>query len=233
MRRGKPNKNRSRRRVNDTRLATKRSIPLVPELLRDLPPLFPARLRKLMNYHTNCPVSSTTGVPGGYVFIANGVYDPDITSTGHQPMGFDQMMLFYEQYTVLASTIRLTAKCDTAGVAPVFCVYLSPDTSVLTTSYQIIENGLVSKVNLNNYGVTGNMKELTLDCDVPNYFGRTQDQILNDPTLAGAAASNPSEGVYYILSTWDMVLSGSCTVYCTVDIVYDVVFWEPRKLTAS
>ncbi len=41
-------------------------------------------------------------------FLANGLFDPDNTGTGHQPLGFDQMTLMYNQYRVLSSKIKVT-----------------------------------------------------------------------------------------------------------------------------
>ncbi len=43
-----------------------------------------------------------------YAFRCNGPYDPDVTSTGHQPAGYDQLAQMYGYYSVQAS--KITAK---------------------------------------------------------------------------------------------------------------------------
>lgn len=67
-------------------------------------------------YTTNVSVASVAGVPQFYTFAGNSLYDPDITGTGHQPMGFDQWQGFYNKYTVYGSKIRATF-CNVDSVA--------------------------------------------------------------------------------------------------------------------
>ncbi len=42
-----------------------------------------------------------------YVFRGNSLFDPDFTSTGTQPLGFDQYSAFYGEYKVYSSKISL------------------------------------------------------------------------------------------------------------------------------
>ena len=99
--------------------------------LKTQTPLFPVRVtKKLPYYEPSFSLTGTAGVISQYVFSANGVYDPNITSTGHQPLGFDTMMLYYEQYTVIESRITVTA-CGNGGQAVNIGVCLAPDTTSL------------------------------------------------------------------------------------------------------
>lgn len=47
---------------------------------------------------------------GHYAFRANGIYDPDFTGTGHQPMGYDQWNQFYKRYIVIGSRCRVNVQ---------------------------------------------------------------------------------------------------------------------------
>lgn len=107
-------------------------------------PLFPASVRKkLMYYESGFTLAGTSGVITQYVFTANGMYDPNITGTGHQPMGFDTMMLYYEQYTVLRSSVTLRFAGN--GTQPVnVSVCLAPDTTTLALP-ELMENGLIKR----------------------------------------------------------------------------------------
>ena len=40
-------------------------------------------------------------------FCANGMYDPNVTGTGHQPLLFDQYMALYHKYAVTSSRISV------------------------------------------------------------------------------------------------------------------------------
>lgn len=54
-------------------------------------------------------------------YRANDLYDPDSSGVGHQPMGFDQLCLFYKSFTVTKSTIRVTPMIKTTtGGLPCF-----------------------------------------------------------------------------------------------------------------
>jgi len=78
---------------------------------------FPQRLVTTMRYSDRIAITSTSGGVGAYVFSMNGLYDPDITSTGHQPMYFDTYGAIYESYRVISSELTATfcASIDASG----------------------------------------------------------------------------------------------------------------------
>jgi len=187
---------------------------------------------------TALSVTGAVGAVGGYVFSANGCFDPNITGTGHQPMGFDQMMLMYEQATVVKSRVSFSVNnASAANIAAGVGVYLSPDTTVLTSMSRSLEAGLINYRMLSPINVFGAfVNDLALSCDIRKYFGRSRPSrdILNDTELATTAASNPIEQVYYILVVTDLLTGANTTVLdFVVNIEYDIIFWEPRKLIQS
>jgi len=81
------------------------------QLMRGVrPPVygFPNTIITKLRYCDTIQQTSTTGSVWGYVFAANGIYDPDISSTGHQPMYRDNFAALYDQYVVLGSKITVT-----------------------------------------------------------------------------------------------------------------------------
>ncbi len=195
-------------------------------------------MKRLPYYESGFSMTGTAGVIQQYVFTANGVYDPNITSTGHQPLGFDTMMLYYEQYCVVKSSITLRAVGN--GIqACTISVCLAPDTTTLAVP-DVIENGLVVTKLLDGrgnggYGTGQRIGRLDLACDVARYFGRrSRRELLDDPTLQGTVAANPTEQVYYVINMWGFgSFTDNTAVSCEATIEYDVVFWEPRKVTAQ
>ncbi len=170
-------------------------------------------------------------------FTANGLYDPDISGTGHQPIGFDQMMLMYNQFTVLRSSI--TCRFTNDGTPAIVGLYLSPDTTAITDPIRLMENGLITTALVDaasaSSGSGQRQVELKLNCDVARYFGRPRGRgILNDVDLQGTAASNPTEQVYFGVCVWaGRQSTDTPTVYFDVLLKYDTVYFEPRKLTVS
>lgn len=205
--------------------------------LRTQTPLFPVSVtRKLPYYEAQIGLVGTGGVIQQYVFSANGVYDPNITSTGHQPLGFDTMMLYYEQYTVLASRITVTA-CGNGVQAGNFAICLAPDTSTLTVE-QVVENGLMVMKTIDGRGTIGTgqrIGKLNLKCDVAKYFGRrSRKDLVDDVSLSGTASANPTEQVYFVIAAWGFGNFADNTSFAlTATIEYDVYFWEPRKVQAQ
>jgi len=182
------------------------------------------------------PYKGMTYVAGSYatrLFSANGAYDPDISGTGHQPMGFDQMMAVYEQFVVLRSHIKISfiSASDATRVA----VYLTPDTTA-QTPITLMENGLLKSeiVCGTTDSGTHRMKTIELTCDIPKYFGKTKDDIIADPQMYGTIAANPGEQVYFAIAAWDPFSSSSEGIIAyDVTLSYDVYYWEPKKLTPS
>lgn len=205
--------------------------------LRTQTPLFPARVtKKIPYYEPSISMTGTGGVIQQYVFSANGVYDPNITGTGHQPLGFDTMMLYYEQYTVVESRITVTC-CGNGIQAGNFAICLAPDTTSLTVE-DVVENGLMVMKTIDGRGTNGTGQRigtLNLKCNVAKYFGRKSKRDLLDTTeLSGNVAANPTEQVYFVIAAWGFgSFTDNTSFSLTATIEYDVVFWEPRKVATQ
>jgi len=69
---------------------------------------FPDVLRTKLQYCDVVQLAASAGSPGLYQFRMNSLFDPDYTSTGHQPQWFDQLSAVYSYYRVLKSKITVT-----------------------------------------------------------------------------------------------------------------------------
>jgi len=198
-------------------------------------PIFPVS-RKIVAqryYDFHHELTGTAGAVNTYVYTANGLYDPDISGTGHQPLGFDQMMLFYEQATVVRSRIKVTF-CNTLSTFFArAALYVSPDGAAMTVANEIIENGLVKTCMLGFGNGASSVKELSLELDIGKYFGRKGGDIVNDDNLQSTAAANPVEQVYYNLAIWAATSASTVVIGYDTIIEYDVVYHEPRKVASS
>jgi hypothetical protein len=232
---GKTGKTTRHKNKRSSRRAPTHSQPRALAQLRTQTPLFPATTTKRLPYYESAiNLNGTAGVITQYAFTANGVYDPNVTGTGHQPLGFDTMMLYYEQYTVIRS--RITIRFAGNGAQPVnISLCLAPDTTSLSLP-MVVENGLIVTKLVDGrgnggYGTGNRISSLNLACDVSRYFGRRGRALINDPNLSGTVAANPVEQVYFIINTWGFsTFTDNTSVSLDVIIEYDVVFWEPRKL---
>jgi hypothetical protein len=194
-------------------------------------PLFPNRFRANLRYHEGAvQLNSTSGAVASYVFSANGLYDPNITGTGHQPAGFDQMMLSYEHYTVIRSRLFVTARNISGNVNPTFAVSVRAGTTATTLYEQIVEDGACQISRLMGANIYGSMVQVRADADIAQWQGIAN--VLMHEELAGSVAANPAEQTYYHLQAWD-ANNDTASVRCDVTIEYEAWFTEPRSLTQS
>jgi hypothetical protein len=193
-------------------------------------PVFPSRTTRRVRYATTISITATNiGTVSGYVFSCNGLFDPDITSTGHQPMGFDQVMLFYNHYHVRSSKINVNFR-NTAGV-PINCaIRVTADTTIGTSAETFLEFGGYNTETLDAKSVSGSVKRLIESCDIKRFQG--VDDIMDVTELSGTIAANPAEGSFFHVVVWDPLSTGGIV---TAEVVIDYVatFSEPRILTPS
>jgi hypothetical protein len=199
-------------------------------------PLFP--IHKVISgqiyYDYQKTLSGGVGSVPTNFYSANGLFDPDATGIGHQPIGFDQMMALYEQFTVLRAHIKVTFA--SAGEHARVGIYLSPDT-VAPGLPRLVENGLM-KMGVVCGPATSNgqyaFTTLELVCDIPKYFGKSREAILADPQMYGTIAANPGEQAYFAVCAWAAFDSAAdVNIAYDVTITYESSYWEPKKLTSS
>lgn len=193
--------------------------------------LFPVKTTRRLVYHENVAITSTSGVPATYVFSCNGLYDPNITGTGHQPAGFDQIMLYYNHYYVLKSTVKCTCRVTTTAIYPTFMISVNADTTAITDLNTLQEDGSSVRTRMGGAGLDSCMQTLTTTCNVAKFGGA---KYLEDSTqYQGSVAANPAEQSYFHLTLFDGDALNTVTCYFDVTIVYEAVFIEPRDVPAS
>jgi len=193
--------------------------------------VFNLRYKAHLRYHTDVDMGVQGSTPLGYVFSANGLYDPDITSTGHQPMGFDQLMTFFQHYTVLNSSIKVEARnyCTTLDVE--FALAIQRSTTVLSVWDRLIEAGNVTTGVLGAVTNGGGPYASRFASRVRIADFQSVPNVLNDDTLRGTAAANPATQVYFVCYTRTPDAGGPTSEHVFLGIVmeFDAVFTEPLQ----
>lgn len=191
---------------------------------------FPKMLTMTHRYQDFTSFSGGAGVTNKQLVCCNGLYDPNITGTGHQPMYFDQVSALYNHYTVTSSRIRatLTFGSTTLGATNVFGIYIEDDASVTPSSIQDFteQSSAVSKIGNTVYN-----EPLTvyLSWDAKKAFGGST---LSDPNLQGTVSSNPAEMQNYCIFVGDVAGALQTSVYITYFVEYTAV-WQELKAIAS
>lgn len=195
------------------------------ELISKHIPLFPPKKKAFLPYYEYFQLSSSGFLSSSYVMSANGLFDPNITGVGHQPAGFDQMMQYYEHYTVLRAKIVVDFRMS-AGSGGVVAISTKADVTPVTGVVQGIEGGLIDyRVISGNVASPHNFVRISRTVDIANFGG--VDDLLDNENYRGSLSSNPTEGTYFHMTVWNEV-GTSTTVDIGVLIEYEAMFTEPK-----
>ncbi len=193
-------------------------------------PIFPSYVKKRLTYYEGIQLSNLLFAPANYVYSANGLYDPNITGTGHQPDGFDQMMLFYNHYVVTSAKITVNFRNTSATYPMTVAISVNSSPTAITDAVRIAESGYVVRDTIGILGSGANCKTLSMTCDMSRYSGIP---VLRDaPEYRGDVSNNPTEQTYFNVSSWELIGNNN-TVTCEVLIEYTAWFIEPKKVTSS
>lgn len=183
-------------------------------------------------YHDSFALNPTSTNAATYLFSLNGMYDPNITGTGHQPRGFDNLMALYDHYVVIACKAEFKFWNADNTYGHMVTTHLQDSPTVKTNVRDIME----LKTTQRKVAATraGGIDNLTLVRTVnPNRFlGRSKP--LSDPELKGSASANPTEQAYIQVSCFpvqDGVESGGG--YVQARIIYTAILIEPKQPSAS
>jgi len=194
-------------------------------------PLFGYKATRTIQYYSPGTVTSGAGSAGAYVFSGNGAFDPDITGTGGQPMGFDQMMLYFNHYTVIRTRLRVVFQTNSTTLRATVAVMISGSSTVTSVIENAMENGDIAFQVLEYAGAMGGTATFTRTLNHGKFQGLRN--LVDDPNMRGDAASNPTEQTYFHLMIWNPSSATTVSADFQVMLEYDTIFHEPRKSTLS
>lgn len=218
------------RRIKKSGVGISKSINFMPN-----PPFLPVgKWGKLPFYVNSNIVTATALTSNAYVLTANGLWKPsasDATNT-NQPMTFDQMMQFYEHYTVTNCKITVNFYSNDVDDAYVVGILVAPDATPISDIRRLNENGMLIKRNIGkNDGSGRNQVTLSMSVNISKVNGKKS--IVADNLFRGDGSSNPLEQSYIHLFAYNYQSNNTVTCLFEATLEYTAKFTEPRKLTVS
>lgn len=197
------------------------------------PTVLPNRFKFHTRYvETSMTVTATSGAPNAYIFRANGLYDPDATIGGHQPIGFDQFMAMYDHFTVIASKIRVELQNTSSTIPALVAIEVSDSATIATNFNTLLENGLARWRRIEPQGNARDSCVLTKTYSTRRFFGRAA--VLAEDNLRGTVAADPSEIAFFKVYAMNaMGSTDAAQIRGTVQIDYIAILTEPKLLTGS
>ena len=94
---------------------------------------FPNSIITTVRYADIQVLNSVLGATSSLVYRANGIFDPEYTAVGHQPMYSDNYKAIYDYYTVIGSKITCTFHSRNSTLGLVVAVVGSDTTTLSST----------------------------------------------------------------------------------------------------
>ncbi len=196
-----------------------------------------------LKYSETITLDPSTGLSADHVFSANGIAKPDQTSVPlnlHQPYGHDQLVSFYDHYTIVGS------KCVVRSVnninLPLYIgVALRDNASAINLQASELreKGGTRMRIMSEKTGGTNNVV-VSQTFSPRKFFGKAKGNIVGELELRGnmkdvaSDVDNPTEQAYYHCMVIPQTITDNPgTQTLQVDIYYTAVFTEPKVLRLS
>lgn len=184
------------------------------------------------------PLPGVNGTVSSDFYLPGSVYDPYGAVGGHQPRGFDQMMLLYKTWQVLGSRLTVRAANNNMTSAYIWGISLVDSTTTVTgndVSNQVEYPRTVSKLVGGSAGSQNQYTTaLSMSYNPMRWFGLKKSSYIGDPDYQGNNSGNASKNAY--MRVWYGDNNGgvpSSVFDCQVIIEYKVRFTEPIILAQS
>jgi len=181
---------------------------------------------------------STTNSDTYFEVALNGMYDPDITSTGGQPQGFDQYAAMYKYYRVIASSISIYYfNTDNAYITQISIIphYKRDDTIRTYTNPEQLKHCKFKRFANESGGGGKSTGTLSHYMTVSKLVGNRL-MTKNDDTFGAAVEANPgSAGLcyWYVLFQEPITGTGELQGDYIVTVNYYAEFYGARILADS
>lgn len=202
---------------------------------------FPENLWTEVVYSDQFSLTCTAGLTQRYLFVLNGLFDPNYTGTGTQPRYFDTLCgannssAPYRSYVVKAAKMKVIAfgtGPDTTGMTSIVSLTSMPSTSSGPSS--VTEQMQRNDTNYSFFSYYGGGKPVctvTRTTEIAPVLGIKD--VEDDPAAKASYNANPSDAVYGVVAVTPMNQSTEVVINCNVEIRYWVKFYTLNDVPDS
>lgn len=174
-----------------------------------------------LKYCDQYKIDAIAGAMASHEWRANSIYDPDYTSTGHQPMFRDVYAGIYNKYRVLSSKITIKA-VPYPGETHASVLYLDDSTGLGANISVIREQNMAKSEAL--VESQGKNNTISLIYSAKKVFGKDND----DETLS-SVGSNPANQQLFQFATQNLNSANGTNCQLMVTIEYWVQFSDLKE----
>lgn len=172
------------------------------------------------------------GAPAIHQFQVNSIFDPDLTATGHQPLGRDDYAAFYNRYRVtgMAFRVRFTNTSSTENLE--VGAFLRPDTTVTAVINTIMESPHCIRRALSNSAARPSVT-LRGYASVAKICGITAAEMKINSSYAALYGASPAQVPVLNLYLINENTAVGVTVRVRIDFKFHVELYDRRPLIGS
>lgn len=167
----------------------------------------------------------------------NSLFDPNFTTTGHQPMYFDQMSIIYGNYVVSGARITVQINQTNANDYPAaYTLDIRNDSTTRsgTNIGQRLEDGGSSYVTLGYAGSGSASKSLSRYVDIAKQYGIKHKMSPADAEWTAPINNNPSKVVFATIQGMSVGSNTtSISSYMQIVIDYYCCFFNKKETAQS
>lgn len=195
---------------------------------------------KKLRYADTASLAINNALTAQKKYSLNGLYDPDITAIGHQPLAFDEMMALYNKYCVLGAKIHIRARPgSTSNTYPMNLI--GEKTQLSALSYQSGSHALekptckIVTQNSSASNVFNPEKHMTFWFSSKKEFrAKNRRDLISVDHYNGDSSSNPDQQVFFYLTYQGQDMQQTtAVVYVDVVIEYIAAFHDRKQLAQS
>lgn len=180
---------------------------------------WPTRTITRLDYTDQFDIVHTSGTLSVYTFNSNGLFKPDQTSAGHQPLGYDQIAAQYNRYRVFKVDYQVTFGNPATSYSSFRCTVAHVNGSTVPTVPAMFEVPYSKQGVVGTYGtpltLRGSFNLTKLNSDPAKYK--------IDDRYSGLVTGNPAEVMYIHLA---ILPNASATQRISVKFVYHAEFYD-------
>jgi hypothetical protein len=184
----------------------------------------PSRMGCVLRYCEEFKITTGgAGIIGYQEMRLNSVFDPNSTGAGHQPLGFDQLAAIYNRYVVKRCKYKvLSFYGATVGRIATCCINNSLTPTTISELVERYEADL---------RYIGDQTKMVREVELWKFNGVNFETYITDDRFSALITTNPSEIMNLIIAI--DANNAAVTVYFTVEMEYEIDFFDPLEVAQS
>lgn len=197
--------------------------------------IIPDQMGTILKYTDRITLTCTAGVAEIYEFKINSIYDPDLTGTGHQPVGRDEWMAFYSRYRVLSAKCKASFYSTEAVnnyMAEIACAF-STERYTANTDPELFAQNPYSRYKRMSLIFNSDKSYLQQQTSIGPLLGESKTSYKTDTSYHGTDSADPGVLAYWTVAVQPIDQATTSTYIIYVDIQQYVVFHKRKDLLES